>query len=174
MFCYTRSCLFQPIPPTQPFPNCWICPCFSSSRSNPCIFCSFRTLFTLPTPRNACKPPGINRFHTLPINMGGVRGSETQAKVSPSGLLPAFRVPRPLSLRGSPPAQINRTTQARCRPIGTSGRERRRTPEASKMALPMAGATAMMGVSPAPAGARSFRSIRMASISGKSWKRGTR
>src|ERR1700676_3282297 len=59
-------------------------------------------------------------------------------------------------------------------PFGTIGRLLRRTPVASKMALPIAGATAIMGVSPAPAGGMSLRSSKTASISGTSRKRGTR
>ncbi len=59
-------------------------------------------------------------------------------------------------------------------PFGASGRPLRRTPVASKTALPMAGAMPSMGVSPAPADGMSFRSIRTASISGTSRKRGTR
>src|SRR5216684_2978720 len=59
-------------------------------------------------------------------------------------------------------------------PLGTIGRLLRRTPVASKMALPMAGATAMIGVSPAPAEGISLRSSKTASISGTSRKRGTR
>src|SRR5229473_8437672 len=43
-------------------------------------------------------------------------------------------------------------------PLGTRGKSRRRAPVASKMALPIAGATAMIGVSPAPAEGISFRS----------------
>ena len=43
---------------------------------------------------------------------------------------------------------------------------------ASKMALPIAGAIAMIGVSPAPAGGRSLRSSRMTSIWGVSRNRG--
>ncbi len=60
------------------------------------------------------------------------------------------------------------------RPFGTKGMLFRRTAVASKIALPMAGAMPMMGVSPAPAGGRSLRSMRIASISGTSRKRGTR
>jgi hypothetical protein len=43
-------------------------------------------------------------------------------------------------------------------PSGTMGRDRSLIPVAAKMALLMAGAKAMMGVSPAPAGAISLRS----------------
>src|SRR5258706_336271 len=59
-------------------------------------------------------------------------------------------------------------------PLGIIGRLLRRMPVASKIALPMAGATAMIGVSPAPAEGRSLRSSRVASISGRSRNRGTR
>src|ERR1700730_9242458 len=59
-------------------------------------------------------------------------------------------------------------------PLGASGRVFRRLPVASKIALPMAGATAMIGVSPAPAGAMSLRSSKIASISGTSRNLGTR
>src|SRR5579863_5148668 len=58
------------------------------------------------------------------------------------------------------------------RPFGTKGSALRRVPVASKMAFPMAGATAMIGVSPAPADGRSLRSKRTASTSGTSRKRG--
>ena len=47
-------------------------------------------------------------------------------------------------------------------------------PVASNTALPMAGAMAMMGVSPAPADSRSLRSSRSTSVLGRSRKRGTR
>src|SRR6478609_1176428 len=50
------------------------------------------------------------------------------------------------------------------KPRGASGKLRRRILVASKMALAMAGARPTMGVSPAPAGGRSLRSRRMASI----------
>ncbi len=49
-----------------------------------------------------------------------------------------------------------------------------RRPVAAKMAFAMAGATAMIGVSPAPAEGWSFRSIRTTSIWGMSENRGTR
>ena len=55
-----------------------------------------------------------------------------------------------------------------------SGIERRRRPVASKIAFATAGATATIGVSPAPAGATSLWSIRITSIGGTSVKRGTR
>jgi hypothetical protein len=55
-----------------------------------------------------------------------------------------------------------------------NGIDRTRAPVASKIALAIAGATAMIGVSPAPAGSRSLRSSRMISIFGTSRKRGTR
>src|SRR6266481_8710317 len=60
------------------------------------------------------------------------------------------------------------------RPLGTRGRLFRRWAVALKMAFPIAGATAIIGVSPAPAGAMSLRSSRTASMSGMSRKRGTR
>ena len=53
-------------------------------------------------------------------------------------------------------------------------RSQSRTPAASKMALPIAGAMATIGVSPAPAGGRSLRSSRTTSIVGVSRNRGTR
>ncbi len=59
-------------------------------------------------------------------------------------------------------------------PLGMSGRLRRRTPVAAKIAFPIAGATAMIGVSPAPAEGRSLRSSRTSSIGGTSVNRGTR
>ena len=59
-------------------------------------------------------------------------------------------------------------------PLGAMGRLTRRTPVAWKMALPMAGATTTMGVSPAPAEGRSFRSSSTVSRTGRSLKRGTR
>ncbi len=52
--------------------------------------------------------------------------------------------------------------------------ERRRIPVAAKTAFPIAGATAMMGVSPPPAGGISVLSRRCTSIFGRSRKRGTR
>src|SRR5262245_18663190 len=48
--------------------------------------------------------------------------------------------------------------------LGASGIRRPRTPVASKSAFPTAGATVMMGVSPAPAEGMSLRSRRTASI----------
>jgi hypothetical protein len=53
------------------------------------------------------------------------------------------------------------------------GIERIRTEQASKTAFAIAGATAIMGVSPAPAEVRSGRLTRMVSIGGTSLKRGT-
>src|SRR2546426_9308704 len=47
-----------------------------------------------------------------------------------------------------------------------------RSPVASKIAFPTAGATAMIGVSPAPADGISLRSSKIASISGTSRNRG--
>src|SRR4029077_19661666 len=67
-----------------------------------------------------------------------------------------------------------RSSQLERRPFGASGRGVSRTPLASKMALSIAGATAMMGVSPAPAEGISLRSSKIASISGTSRNRGTR
>ena len=54
------------------------------------------------------------------------------------------------------------------------GSERRRTPVASKIALPIAGARPTIGHSPAPADGRSLRSSRTVSSTGTSLKRGTR
>ena len=54
------------------------------------------------------------------------------------------------------------------------GIPRTRIPVAAKTALPIAGAIATMGVSPAPADGISLRSMRMVSIGGMSPKRGTR
>ena len=73
-----------------------------------------------------------------------------------------------------PRRRFIRSSYAGRSPLGTIGRLLRRMPVASKMALPMAGATAMIGVSPAPAEGRSLRSSRIASISGTSRNRGTR
>src|SRR5262245_19461617 len=42
-------------------------------------------------------------------------------------------------------------------PLGARGSDRKRTPVAAKMALPLAGAIPMIGVSPAPADGRSVR-----------------
>ena len=58
--------------------------------------------------------------------------------------------------------------------VARMGMERTRFPVASNTALATAGATAMMGVSPAPAGSRSLRSSRITSVLGTSRKRGTR
>ena len=49
-----------------------------------------------------------------------------------------------------------------------------RTSPSDRTALPMAGATQTIGVSPAPADGRSGRSSRTISIGGTSLKRGTR
>ena len=59
-------------------------------------------------------------------------------------------------------------------PSGTIGSDRLRMPVAWKMALPTAGAIATIGVSPAPAGGRSFLSTKTVSSTGTSLKRGTR
>src|SRR5579863_6840795 len=59
-------------------------------------------------------------------------------------------------------------------PSGAMGIDVRRTPEAAKIAFPTAGASPTMGVSPAPAGGWSLRSISTTSIWGVSLKRGTR
>jgi hypothetical protein len=59
------------------------------------------------------------------------------------------------------------------RPPGRSGKDRSRTPDAAKIAFAIAGATAPIGVSPAPAGGSSGRSIRITSIGGTSMNRGT-
>src|SRR5450759_1045448 len=59
-------------------------------------------------------------------------------------------------------------------PSGTSGSERRRTPVAAKIALAIAGAIARIGVSPAPAGEISGRSMRIISTGGTSSIRSTR
>ncbi len=59
-------------------------------------------------------------------------------------------------------------------PCGTMGSDRRRAPVAWKRAPATAGATATIGVSPAPTDGRSFRSSRTTSIVGRSLKRGTR
>ena len=58
--------------------------------------------------------------------------------------------------------------------VARMGMERTRLPVASNTALAMAGAMAMMGVSPAPAESRSLRSSRITSVLGTSRKRGTR
>jgi hypothetical protein len=55
-----------------------------------------------------------------------------------------------------------------------SGSDRRRRPVASKMALAIAGATAIIGVSPAPADGKLGRCNRTTSIGGTSEIRGTR
>jgi hypothetical protein len=60
------------------------------------------------------------------------------------------------------------------KPFGTIGSERIRIPAASKIALPTAGATPMIGVSPAPALVRSLRSNSTLSITGISENRGKR
>jgi hypothetical protein len=103
----------------------------------------------------------------LQRNTPAMDAPERNCRVSILERLSAGTVPT-LSVSPAVRYQLDRT------PFGTSGRLLRRTPVASKTALPMAGATAMMGVSPAPAEGRSFRSIRIASISGTSRKRGTR
>ena len=58
--------------------------------------------------------------------------------------------------------------------VNTSGNERNRTPVASKIALPMAGATPSNELSPAPAEGISLRSISTVSNSGTSLNRGSR
>jgi lipase maturation factor 1 len=75
---------------------------------------------------------------------------------------------------GDPQIRPARSAHQTFIPWGTIGIDRSRTPVASKMALPTAGAMATIGVSPAPAGATSLRSIRTTSISGASRNRGTR
>ena len=109
------------------------------------------------------------------------------------GQTEAFRnLPRPLQAvlagrlgargvsRGSPRSQPEEPplkgagTSQTFSPCGTIGSDRSRTPAASKMALPIAGAMATIGVSPAPADGRSLRSSRTTSISGVSRNRGTR
>jgi len=62
----------------------------------------------------------------------------------------------------------------RTKPSGASGSERMRRPVAAWMALAIAGATAMIGVSPAPVEGRSGRSSTVMSIGGVSANRGTR
>ncbi len=57
---------------------------------------------------------------------------------------------------------------------GASGSERRRSPPAAASAFAIAGASPMMGVSPAPADGRSLRSSMTTSIGGTSVNRGTR
>src|SRR5262249_31108348 len=59
------------------------------------------------------------------------------------------------------------------RPSGSIGRARSLTPQAAKIALPIAGATPTIGVSPAPAGGRSLRSRMTTVSSGTSENRGT-
>jgi hypothetical protein len=59
-------------------------------------------------------------------------------------------------------------------PAGSIGNARRRRPQAAKIALPTAGAMAVIGVSPAPADGRSGRFNSTTSIGGTSAKRGTR
>jgi len=56
---------------------------------------------------------------------------------------------------------------------GVRGRSRRRSPVAANMALAIAGAMVMMGVSPAPAGSMSSRFTRTTSMGGTSGNRGT-
>jgi hypothetical protein len=64
--------------------------------------------------------------------------------------------------------------QAAFKPFGTSGRERKRTPLASKIALARAGATPTRELSPAPADGISLRSMSTVSNTGTSLKRGSR
>lgn len=59
-------------------------------------------------------------------------------------------------------------------PAGSIGNARRRRPQAAEIALPTAGAMAVIGVSPAPADGRSDRFNSTTSIGGTSAKRGTR
>ena len=59
-------------------------------------------------------------------------------------------------------------------PFGTSGIARSRVPVASQRALPIAGATATIGASPAPAEGMSLRLMSVTLISGKSLNLGTR
>jgi hypothetical protein len=71
--------------------------------------------------------------------------------------------------------RFNQTAEGdRLSPFGTMGSERIRTPVASKIALPMAGAKPIIGHSPAPAEGMSLRSRRTVSIVGTSLNRGTR
>ncbi len=59
-------------------------------------------------------------------------------------------------------------------PFGTSGSARKRTPVASKIALAIAGASPIIGHSPAPTDGISLRSSRTVSRAGTSLNRGTR
>src|SRR5581483_2993548 len=59
-------------------------------------------------------------------------------------------------------------------PFGTSGRARNLMPVASKIAFAIAGASPIIGHSPAPTDGMSLRSSSTVSITGTSLKRGTR
>src|SRR5450759_442680 len=76
--------------------------------------------------------------------------------------------------RPSSTGRPGRLLAQRMRPSGVSGSERMRRPPAAWMALAIAGAMAMIGVSPAPAEGRSGRSSTVTSIGGTSANRGTR
>ena len=69
---------------------------------------------------------------------------------------------------------LSRASRSGSRPSGSIGSARNLIPVAAKIALPIAGATPTIGVSPAPAEGRSLRSRMTTASSGKSESRGTR
>lgn len=75
---------------------------------------------------------------------------------------------------GAGTVRDRRAWSAPAQPFGKSGSARRRSPVASWSALASAGASATIGVSPAPAEGRSLRSRSTVSSGGTSRKRGTR
>ena len=68
--------------------------------------------------------------------------------------------------RGSTTRRETRSVCQILSPLGTIGSDVKRLPVARKMALPIAGATATIGVSPAPADGKSFRSSNTVSSTG--------
>src|SRR5262245_31355525 len=111
------------------------------------------------------QPKGIHHNRLIDLAIGIVAADVAEDEDAAVGGLQATRV-----VGGAG----DRPDQAPFKPFGTIGRERRRCPVAWKMALATAGATATMGVSPAPAEGRSLRSSRMVSSAGTSAKRGMR
>jgi len=104
-----------------------------------------------------------------------MRGRREAFKKTPSGVLRLVFDTAALRLGGSVKMHPDRASLVGAVHVAGNwiGIWRTRTPVAWNTALAMAGAMAMIGVSPAPAEARSGRSIRWTSSSGTSANRGT-
>lgn len=68
----------HPLSPT--FPRLFGLSEHRTTPSNPCLFCKFRTLFALPTPKIARNPCEISSLHTLPIDNGGGGRGRTRSE----------------------------------------------------------------------------------------------